>query len=221
MSDTPALRRPRAVLFDWDNTLIDSWGTIHEAMNTTLAAMGHPVWGLEQTRQRVRRSLREAFPEMFGDRWEEARDVFYRRFREIHLDYLTAQPAAEALIQSLASKGVYLGVVSNKAGEHLRREVQHLGWDGRFGQLVGATDAVRDKPAVEAVELALTGSGTVRGRDVWFCGDTWIDMQCALNAGCVAVLVNQDEPLEPEFRSFPPEHRFRDCEHLLSLVTAL
>ena len=27
------LPRPRAILFDWDNTLVDSWVTIHEALN--------------------------------------------------------------------------------------------------------------------------------------------------------------------------------------------
>ena len=29
------LPRPRAILFDWDNTLVDSWVTIHEALNIT------------------------------------------------------------------------------------------------------------------------------------------------------------------------------------------
>ena len=67
---------PQAVLFDWDNTLVDTWPVIHEAMNTTLAAMGHPQWRMEETKDRVRLALREAFPPMFGDRWEDARDIF-------------------------------------------------------------------------------------------------------------------------------------------------
>ena len=28
-----SLKPPRAILFDWDNTLVDSWGTIHDALN--------------------------------------------------------------------------------------------------------------------------------------------------------------------------------------------
>ena len=27
---------PRAILFDWDNTLADNWAAIHGAMNVTL-----------------------------------------------------------------------------------------------------------------------------------------------------------------------------------------
>src|ERR1700732_3665828 len=30
------LARPRAILFDWDNTLGDSWKTIHEALDAAL-----------------------------------------------------------------------------------------------------------------------------------------------------------------------------------------
>ena len=61
------LTRPRAAIFDWDNTLVDSWAIIHDAMNVTLEAMGHPKWSYDETRARVRRALREAFPDLFGD----------------------------------------------------------------------------------------------------------------------------------------------------------
>ncbi|MEK9930797.1 MAG: HAD hydrolase-like protein, partial [Rhodospirillaceae bacterium] len=67
---------PRAILFDWDNTLVDTWGVIHDSMNVTLKHMGQNQWTIEETRKNVRKALREAFPELFGDRWEEARDVF-------------------------------------------------------------------------------------------------------------------------------------------------
>ena len=221
MSRTPTLTQPKAVLFDWDNTLVDTWPTIHESMNTTLAAMGQPPWTFDETRERVRKSLREAFPEMFGERWQEARDVFYGRFRAIHLKKLAVRPGAERLIESLASRGIYLGVVSNKSGENLRRESAHLGWDGYFGGVVGATDASRDKPAVEPVELALSGSGIAPGPEVWFVGDTGIDMECAHNANCFAILVRETAPKVGEFGAFEPKLHFRDCDRLATLVRRL
>ena len=212
---------PRAALFDWDNTLVDTWPVIHEAMNTTLAAMGHPTWTIEQTRNRVRRALREAFPPMFGDRWEEARDVFYGRFRDIHLERLEVRPGAEALLSAFAERSVYLGVVSNKMGDHLRREADHLGWSRYFGRIVGATDAERDKPALETVDMALEGSGILPGRDVWFVGDTEIDLQCAYNAGCTGILIRESAPGDQEFCSFPPHMHFPSCSELQTLVSKL
>ena len=65
-------RPPRAILFDWDNTLVDSWATIHEALNFLMRAMDKPEWTLADTKGKVRLSLREAFPMHFGERWEEA-----------------------------------------------------------------------------------------------------------------------------------------------------
>jgi len=209
------------VLFDWDNTLIDSWTTIHEAMNAALAAMEHETWTIDQTRERVRRSLREVFPEMFGDRWEEARDVFYGRFRHVHLEMLAPMAGAEALLRLLAARGVYLGVVSNKLGEHLRREVTHLGWNDLFGGIVGATDAERDKPAPQPVTLALSGSEIAPGDDVWFVGDTGIDLECARNAGCRGILIRELGPRPGEFDGYEPMSHFSDCHGMVTLVTAL
>src|SRR5947207_8896485 len=112
---------PRAILFDWDNTLVDSWLTIHEALNFLMRAMDKPEWTLADTMEKVRLSLREAFPLHFGERWEEARDIYLDRFRAIHLDRLIALPGREAMLRGLAGEGIFLGVVSNKTGELLRR----------------------------------------------------------------------------------------------------
>ncbi len=221
MNGAPVISLPRAVLFDWDNTLIDSWVTIHEAMNAALEAMGHDTWTIGQTRERVCRSLREVFPEMFGDRWEEAREVFYGRFRDVHLDMLAPMEGAEGLLRLLAVRGVYLGVVSNKLGEHLRREVAHLGWGDLFGGVVGANDAVRDKPSPQPVVLALSGSDITPGGNVWLVGDTGIDLECARNAGCQGILIRQTRPHPGEFEGCEPAAHYSDCEGMVALVRAL
>jgi phosphoglycolate phosphatase len=191
MSDE-MLPAPRAILFDWDNTLVDNWGAIHEALNLTLAAMGHPTWTYDETRLRVQRSLRDSFPQMFGDRWPEARDVYYRSFSEVHLSTLKPMPGAADLLGELAASDLYLAVVSNKTGRFLRLEAKHLGWHTHFSRLVGATDAAQDKPAVEPVELALNGSGIARSAAVWFVGDGAVDVECARNAGLSAILVGDN-----------------------------
>ena len=86
----PAGRRnddtPRALLFDWDNTLVDSWDAIHHALVVTFEAMGHEPWSLDETKARVRRSLRDAFPALFGARWEEARKLYLDTFTATHLE---------------------------------------------------------------------------------------------------------------------------------------
>lgn len=212
---------PRAILFDWDNTLIDSWPCIIRAMNATLETMGHRPWSEAECRARIARSLRDAFPDLFGDRWQEARDVFYDVFSAIHLEMLTPLPGAERMLDTLAQRGIYLGVVSNKTGAYLRAEAEHLGWTRFFGRLVGAGDAARDKPAPDPVHMALDGAAVPAGEDVWFVGDNLVDMQCAVDSGCPAILLHPDPPRPEVFAACPPRLIFRGCEDFLQFVRKL
>lgn len=213
------LKRPRAIIFDWDNTLVDSWGTIHDALNFLMTAMAQPLWTIEQTRERVRLSLRESFPRIFGDRWEEAQRIYLDRFRAIHLERLTPLPGRADMLRELAA-GHYLAVVSNKTGAVLRNEAAHLGWSALFGSIVGAGDAHTDKPHWAPVELALQPSGIKPGPDVWFVGDTAVDMQCALASGCIPVLLGEPESHD-EFAKFPPHIQVADSAGLFGALRDL
>ena len=71
------LIEPRALLFDWDNTLIDSWLALHHAIKATFEALGREPWTLDETRARVRASARDSFPILFGAQAEEATAIFY------------------------------------------------------------------------------------------------------------------------------------------------
>jgi phosphoglycolate phosphatase len=123
------------------------------------------------------------------------------------------------MLRDLARSGIWLAVVSNKTGKYLRREVAHLGWEGHFARVVGATDASADKPATAPVDLALEGSDLTRGRDVWFVGDAAIDLECARNSGCVAVLLRSLIGGDPEeFATASPDYRFTGCKELHALV---
>ncbi len=212
---------PGAIIFDWDNTLVDSWQTIHETINATLGALGLEQWSIEETLKRVRKSLRDSFPGIFGERWKEAEKIFYERYSAIHLDALKPLPGAFKMLEELHHLGIYLAVVSNKNGKHLRQEVEHLGWGSFFGNIVGATDAKHDKPAAEPVEMALAGVN-IGGKDrVWFAGDTEIDMECAVNSGSIPVLVRKKLPTDGEFSLFPPALHFSECQALSNFVTKL
>ena len=213
--------KPRALIFDWDNTLVDTWGVIHEALNTTLMAFDKTPWTLDEARQRVRRSTRDAFPDLFGDCWEAAMKVFYDRYAEIHKSMLEPSAGASDMLEALAGQGFYMAVVSNKRGDYLRAEVEHLGWGGYFRRVVGATDAKQDKPAPDPIEMALAEGGLRPGPDVWYVGDADIDLDCAHRAGCLPVLVRQTPPGEAEFDAYPPALHFFDCMALCKFMDNL
>jgi phosphoglycolate phosphatase len=218
MGKGAALTLPRALLFDWDNTLVDTWAVITTCYNAAFTHFDMPIWSESDTRLRAHKSLRDVFPGLFGSRWEEARTVFFRTFERVHLERLRPKDGAEATLAALAARGIYLAVVSNKTGPFLRKEVVHLGWQRFFGQVVGATDAPRDKPAADPVQLALQHANLAAGEHVWFVGDTAVDLECAHNAGCLPVLVRDAAPEPHEFVTCPPRVHVRNCHALLALI---
>jgi phosphoglycolate phosphatase len=179
--------RPAVLLYDWDNTLVDGWAGITAALNAVFTEFNHALWTVEDTRNRVRVSLRDSFPVMFGDRWEHARDIFYQTLTRKHLDNVIPMPGVPAVLEAGAAWPQ--GVVSNKAGGFLRREVEHLGWSRFFGPVVGAGDAAADKPDPAPIHLALARAGHAADPSVWYIGDTALDMQAARAAGVTAVLI--------------------------------
>ena len=204
--------RPSVLLYDWDNTLVDGWASITAALNAAFTAFGHAPWSVQDTRNRVRVSLKDSFPAMFGDEWERARDIFYATFAAQHLDHVSPMPGVPDVL--IAGAAWPQGVVSNKAGAFLRKEATHLGWDRFFGSVVGAGDATHDKPSPAPIHLALCQLGHTAGPSVWYMGDTALDMQAARAAGVTAVLIgdaSHDEGVEhaaPHIH-FPSAHDLR------------
>jgi phosphoglycolate phosphatase len=185
---TKKLPKPQAILFDWDNTLVDTWPLIHAALNATLKAMGQPEWPLAQVRAVVKHSMRDSFPEMFGDRWEEAGRIYQESYRQKNLTHLEPLPGAKEMLASIPRPGIFTAVVSNKQGPTLRQEIPALGWQNYFDTAVGATDAARDKPHAEPALFALRDSGIAAGPHIWFIGDTNADLGCAAAIGATAIL---------------------------------
>ena len=142
---------PEAIIFDWDSTLVDNWQSIANALNATLIQMGKAPWTVTQVRQNSKNSAREAFPRLFGDQWEDALSFFYKAFRELHLTGIQPLAGAENLLQFLKEEGIYSGIISNKNGTFLRKEIKKLDCDKYFDNVLGATDLDVDKPSKEII----------------------------------------------------------------------
>lgn len=222
----PAIRlpKPQAIIFDWDNTLVNSWPVIHAALEKTFIDMGMTPWTLEETMQRVSKSMRDSFPILFGDNWQKAADLYQSYYRASHLQDLQALPGAEELLRRIKKQQLYCVVVSNKKGGTLRQEIAHLQWDAYFDAMVGSTDAAHDKPHAAPVELAFKESGIEVGPAVWFIGDSEIDLECARNVGCTAVLYGESAQKSPKrtashYHGFPYHAYASHHTELLALLS--
>lgn len=181
---------PQAVLFDWDNTLIDNWDAITEALNKVRAMSDLETWTTPQARVKSARPLRVSFPEWFGDAWEARRDIFYAHFEAIHIEKLKIMAGAAELLTALDARAIPLFIVSTKKNVLLNKEIDHIGWRPYFKAIVGALDCPRDKPDRMPVDHALSMVGLKADNTAnWFVGDTHADVECALRSGCTPVLM--------------------------------
>lgn len=205
---TSHLPSPKAILFDWDGTLADAWKAIMAAYNVTRIAMGMDPWDETTARHNIRKSWRDAFPEVFGDRAAEAGKIYREQYGALHEAHLEPIAGSFELLAALQEMQIYTAIVSNKSGDYLRDEVRYFNWGHYFARQIGAGDATRDKPHPAPVELALDGSGIVPGPDVWFVGDTGVDLQVAHATGCTPILVNGQHLKPGEREEFPPAAEF-------------
>jgi len=188
---------PKAFIFDWDNTLVESWPVIMQAINSARAKFGLPVWTYDEILLNCTRAARDSFPDWFGANWKDAYDYYYATFDELRRNgEITTRPGALELLDWLKSQNTPCFIVSNKRGDFLRHEVQRLGWESYFKAVVGAQDAPRDKPAREHVDFALQGTTIIPDENVWFAGDSEADIACARNAGCRPILIGEQKLAE-------------------------
>jgi phosphoglycolate phosphatase len=209
-------KAPQAILFDWDNTLVDTWRTVLDAMNAAREAVDRPTFTVEEFWQRPHHSMRDTAVELFGDHVEKGMQIFYDYIEKFHLETIRVLGGADALLKDLKSQGIYVGVVSNKDGPHLRKEIAHLGWDPHFHRIIGARDTTEDKPSAVPVLAALQGSMIAPSHDVWFVGDSIVDVQCARASGCIPVVVGDGEASQEE-----DIVHAKDCSGLMELLKKL
>jgi len=186
------LKKPKAIIFDWDNTLVNTWPLITESIDKTMSFMGKEPWGEKKVKDNVHKSMREYFPQLFGNKWEQAGEFYKKTYRDIHLKIKLLEGSKE-LLDFLSSTDITVFCISNKIGATLRKEAKSIGVADKFFSLIGAGDANSDKPAKDPVELALLGSDIDLTKDeIWFIGDTVTDVQCAFNSNTTPIIFGND-----------------------------
>jgi len=180
---------PDAILFDWDNTLVNNWDPIFISYNETLKKLGLKKKSKEETLKNAKYSLRETFPNLFKEDWRKARKIFYKTFKKIHLQKIKPLPKVEKVLKIINKKKIPCGVISNKDGDLLRKEIEKLGWKKYFKILVGANEAKKDKPSKYPLLLALNKISLKPNKNIWYVGDNDIDVKFAKKNKCLSIFI--------------------------------
>jgi phosphoglycolate phosphatase len=215
---TPALRY-RAVLFDLDGTLVDSYTALAEAVNHARRSEG--LHELSSARIRglvgdgVERLLQRAFDRDHVS--ASVVDAFESRYDEICCGESKVLADVDATLDALSDLGVEMAVCTNKPTVFSKKILDFLDLSRHFRAIVGPDLAGARKP--DAKHLAYTLESVQCERDeALFVGDMPIDVRAARNSGIAVAVVPTGSSTREELRASKPDHFLERFADLLKIV---
>lgn len=186
------MKRPAAVAFDLDGTLIDSRLDIAAACNHVLASEGRATMPPDVIAGFVGDGVAHLVARAFGLPVEApevpeltARLVaYYSAHPVVHTRWM---PGALEVMGALERAGLPMAIVTNKARKVTLAVLDALGAVGRFAGVVAGGDAPL-KPSPEPVIAVARALGVEVGA-LWVVGDGEQDILSAKAAGAYAVAV--------------------------------
>lgn len=185
-------RRPAALLWDFDGTLVDSEESWFAAEVRLMAGWGEP-WTREQAAGLVGLGLDEyarvllAAAGRTGDVGHHAEILHDHALEDMRARGVATRPGALELLRSASDAGVPCALVSATYGRVLRAVVDLLA-PGAFSVVVGGDDVSRTKPHPEPYLRAAELLG-VDPRACVAVEDSRAGTASALAAGCVVLAV--------------------------------
>jgi phosphoglycolate phosphatase len=215
---TTALRY-RAVLFDLDGTLVDSYTALAEAVNH--ARRTHGLHDLSSARIRefvgdgIDRLLQRAF-----ERTDVPRSVltaFESRYDEVCCGESKVLADVEATLQSLADLGVRMAVCTNKPTVFSKKILDFLDLSRHLRSIVGPDLAGARKP--EAKHLLYTlDTVECAPAEALFVGDMPIDVRTARNSGIDIAVVPSGSSTREQLVASEPDHFLERFGDLVKIV---
>jgi HAD superfamily hydrolase (TIGR01509 family) len=205
----------RAVLFDWDGTLLDSYHADSQAYLHLFRILGIP-WGLEDLERHYSPDWHNVYRAagLPQEKWADADRLWRAGYRE-HRPVL--QRGADHLVRGLAASH-RVGLVTSGSRVRVRTQLQAFGLDRIFSVLVFGDEVPRRKPHPEALWLALSRIG-IEPASAVYVGDAPEDVVMARRAGVVAVGVTGHSPVPQRLRDSRPDaliDRITALPHLLA-----
>ncbi|MGA7915102.1 MAG: HAD family hydrolase [Candidatus Acidiferrales bacterium] len=191
----------RAVLFDWDGTLLNSYAADVRAYLSMFHALEidwterevavhySPNWHRVYTAAEIPRS-----------KWLEADRLWARAYK---LEKPPLLPGARHILRMLSAKFA-LGIVTSGNRARVRRQLREFALADYFSACVCSEDAVEKKPHPAPLQLALKRL-RLAPEDCVYVGDTAEDIEMSRHASVRAIGVLGPFPTAARIRASKPE----------------
>lgn len=184
----------KTIIFDLDGTLIDSLEDIAVCMNQVLKELNLPIHEMNDYKYFVGGGISilvdNALNALNKEITDELKEKVTQRFKEIYDQKLHLKTKAYdgiyELLDELVTLDCNIGILSNKPHEFTVQYANSLFSKYNIKEVHGQKSDVPKKPDPIAA-ITIANSFNIPCEEIYFVGDTMVDMQTAVNANMIGI----------------------------------
>ena len=182
------------IIFDLDGTLIDSLEDIAVCMNQVLKELNLPIHEMNDYKYFVGGGISilvdNSLNALNKEITDELKEKVTQRFKEIYDQKLHLKTKAYdgiyELLDELVTLDCNIGILSNKPHEFTVQYANSLFSKYNIKEVHGQKSDVPKKPDPIAA-ITIANSFNIPCEEIYFVGDTMVDMQTAVNANMIGI----------------------------------
>ncbi|MBU3002699.1 HAD family hydrolase [Paraglaciecola arctica] len=171
----------KAIVFDWDGTLMDSISKIVESMQTSAEQLGFAIPDYDQAKNVIGISLLPALKQLFNIQDDKRAMELFHTYKEHFKEHAQISSplfdGAVELLEELTQRGYILAVATGKARLGLEHNWYHSNTEHFFSASRTADDA-ESKPSPDML-MQILAELDLPAEQVLMVGDTTYDMAMA------------------------------------------
>lgn len=212
----------KAILFDLDGTLVDSFDDIAAGINYVLRKQGKPSKSREEVKKNVGHGIRNMLRWTLEIEEDEAIDSAVNEFRDHYWDHCVDKTFVYPGVFEGLNKleGFVKAVATNKQRRFAVKIIEALELDGYFEMVLGGDDYPVMKPDPSAVLEVCRRLG-VDASNAIMVGDGRPDIESAVGAGAVACGVNYGIGTPDELKEAGAAHLISSLEELPTYINKI
>ena len=181
----------KAVIFDLDGTLIDSLEDLANSVNQTLSEFGFDTHEINAYKYFIGDGVKVLLKRATNNEvTEQTIEKLHQRFKVIYKKEIDSKTKVYEgiyeLLTKLEKKDFPKAILSNKPHNFTLDCMNKFFNDYSFVNISGQKDTIAKKPDAQAA-LLIANEFKKDVKDIYFVGDTKIDIQTAKNAGMIAI----------------------------------
>jgi phosphoglycolate phosphatase len=213
----------KAVIFDWDGTIVDSIDHIATSLHMAAADLGFPTLEKAAYRNIIGLGMADALKALYPG----VSDHDIERIRKSYSDYFFAKEATPQqiftgmtqVIDELGARGIGRAVATGKSRRGLDSALRSSGLQAHF-DVTRCADETRSKPDPRMLEEILDFYG-LSPVDAVMIGDTTYDLEMAQRIGMPAIGVRWGVHEDAELERFAPSRIVSTTQELNDFLASL